>query len=107
MRRGLPPGRRAVGRCQVDGMPHDPRCGLAEQTRSERHTSARHVGIRASTNAQVSGYVKAQDDSGRASVSAFGTSARALPHERSVGYLLGVNDTICSKDTRRTSLNGL
>ena len=30
-----------------------------------------------------------------------------LPHERSVGYLLGVNDAICSNDTRRTSLNGL
>ena len=32
LRRGLPPGRRAVGRCQVDGMPHEPQCGLAEQT---------------------------------------------------------------------------
>ena len=26
-RRGLPPGHRAVGRCQVDGMPHEPRRG--------------------------------------------------------------------------------
>jgi hypothetical protein len=34
-RRGLPPSRRAVGRCQVDGMPHEHLvCGLAEQTRS-------------------------------------------------------------------------
>ncbi len=27
VRRGLPPGRRVVGRCQVDGMPHQPRRG--------------------------------------------------------------------------------
>ena len=24
--RGLPPGWRVVGRCQVEGTPHDPRC---------------------------------------------------------------------------------
>ena len=27
VRRGLPPGRRVVGRCTVDGMPHQPRRG--------------------------------------------------------------------------------
>jgi len=48
--RGLPPGCRVVGRCQVDGMPHEPRCGLAEQTRSERPASRRHVPARANTN---------------------------------------------------------
>jgi hypothetical protein len=40
---GCPPGRRAVGRCQADGMTHELQRGLAEQTRSERPTSARHV----------------------------------------------------------------
>jgi hypothetical protein len=35
LRRGLPPGRRAAGLRQVDGMPRELRCGLAEQTRRE------------------------------------------------------------------------
>ena len=35
LRRGLPPGRRAVGRCQADGMTHEPQRGWAEQTRSK------------------------------------------------------------------------
>jgi len=36
LRRGLPPGRRAVGRCQVDGMPHEPQRGQ-DQVPGRRH----------------------------------------------------------------------
>jgi len=36
LRRGLPPGRRAVGRCQVDGMPHEPQRG-PDQVPGRRH----------------------------------------------------------------------
>ena len=54
LRRGLPPGRRAVGLRQVDEMPREPGSGLAEQTRSEPPVSGRHAPRRTSRNAQVS-----------------------------------------------------
>ena len=44
-------------------MPHEPGCGLAEQTRSERPTSTRHISIRTSRNAQARPHATAQDDS--------------------------------------------
>ena len=70
---GCPPGRRAVGRCQADGMTHELQRGLAEQTRSERPTSARHVPARIGRNVQARPHEAIQDGTGRAEVSTFGT----------------------------------
>ena len=75
--RKLPPGRRAVGRCQADGMTHELQRGWAEQTRSERPTSVRHVPARASTNAHVRTHGPVQDVTGQAEVSTF-TPKRSL-----------------------------
>jgi len=54
-----------------DGMPHEPRCGLAEQTRSEPCTHTCHVAVRAEADALVSRYAAARGDIGRTLASAF------------------------------------
>jgi len=46
LRRGLPPGRRAVGRCQVDGMPHDPQRGHDEEPGRMHQKGTTAPGIR-------------------------------------------------------------
>jgi len=78
LRRGLPPGRRAVGLHQVDGMPREPSCGLTEQTRSEPPATARYTARRTSTKTQLIGYTTALPVSTRQPVSTFGTK-RPLP----------------------------
>ncbi len=78
LHRGLPPGWRAVGLRQVDGMPREPRCGLAEQTRSEPLASARHAPGRTSTNPQANWYAPTPDVSRREAASTFGTKRSSL-----------------------------
>jgi hypothetical protein len=73
LRRELPPGRRAGGLRQVDGMPREPQCGLAEQTRSGLIASARHAPERTSTNAQLNRHAAAPDVTSREPASTFGT----------------------------------
>jgi hypothetical protein len=73
LHRGLPPSRRTAGLRQVDGMPREPGCGLAEQTRSEPPASACHATRRTSRNAQVNRHATTPDVSRRQSASAFGT----------------------------------
>ena len=70
---GWPPGRRAVGLRQVDGMPREPGSGLAEQTRSEPPASGHHAPRRTSRNTQANRYATAPGVSSREPVSAFGT----------------------------------
>jgi hypothetical protein len=56
---------------QVDWMPSEPRCGLAEQTRSKPRTSSRYAQRRASRNAQVNWY---RDGTTRVSATYEGTT---------------------------------
>jgi len=70
LRRGLLE-RRAAGLRQVDGMPREPACGLAEQSRSEPLASHRHALRRTSRYAQVNRHAKALGVSRRDPSSAF------------------------------------
>jgi len=65
-------------------MPHEPQCGLAEQTWSERLASARHVPRPDDTNTQVNRHTAAQDGSTRSSSSAFGTKKPPQPRATEV-----------------------
>ena len=77
--RGLPavPSRAAPGpprgRALSRGCHARPRCGLAEQTRSEPPASRRHAPRRTSRNTQVNRYTAAPGVSSREPASAFGT----------------------------------
>ena len=78
LRRGLLE-RRAAGLRQVDGMPREPACGLAEQSRSEPLASHRHALRRTSRYAQVNRHAKALGVSRRDPSSAFGTKRSPSP----------------------------
>ena len=90
LHRGLPPGRRAVGRCQADGMTHKLQRGWAEQTRSERPASVRHVPARASMDAQVRQHGPVRDVTSRAEVSTLTRKRSPSPGEPAVSGMVGL-----------------
>jgi len=60
-----------TGALKVDGMPREPRCGLAEQTRSEPSARRRHAPRRTGRNTQVKRHTTTPAVSSRESASAF------------------------------------
>src|ERR671920_1016050 len=68
-------------------MPHEPVCGLAEQTRSDQRTSARHSPGRADTYDQARRHTTLQDGIGRAPASGFGTKRSAFAYRWGSAHL--------------------